>query len=256
MNTAALPRRGAGAVRRWRAGLGSRPGSAGPPNSARSSPTPPVCAPALAAERSAALERDALLERTDARLREAFGALAGEALSPQQRGVRRSSPRRGWPRARTAADGELAQRQQAIEGIVGAAAGVARRVQHQLPRGRARIAPAVRRTARSRSRPCGRPPSSCGPRPPSWSPRCARRRCAAGGASCSCERVVEAAGMTEHCRLHQQVAATERRDGLVRPDLVVQPRRRQERRGRREGRRSPATWRRWRRATRRPGTPG
>ena len=85
--------------------------------------------------------------------------------------------------ARAAAEGDLAQRQQAIDAWsrrcasrwTGAAAAAVS----------SRTAPAPTRRCASRSARCARRPSSCGPRPPSWSPPCAHRRCAGAGARCS-----------------------------------------------------------------------
>src|SRR5215470_3856699 len=72
---------------------------------------------ALDAERSAAHTREQLQIRSDARLREAFDSLAGDALRRNNEAfVALAEARLGT--ARTAAAGDLAQRQQAIEGMV------------------------------------------------------------------------------------------------------------------------------------------
>ena len=53
--------------------------------------------------------------------------------------------------------------------------------------------------------------------------RCARPRFAGGGARCSLQRVVELAGMVEHCDFDTQVPARDPAvDGRgVRPDMIV-----------------------------------
>lgn len=173
---------------------------------------------ALAAERSAALERDALLERTDARVREAFGSLAGEALSRNNEAFVALAEAR-LATARTAADGELAQRQQAIDGIVAPLRESLERVQHQLAaveKDRAGSYSALLeqvatmrqtseqlRTETAQLVTALRAPQVRG----RWG-------------ELQLERALEAAGMTEHVDYVTQVSAPGP-DGPVRPDLVV-----------------------------------
>ena len=55
-----------------------------------------------------------------------------------------------------------------------------------------------------------------------WSTRSSARASAAAGASCSCKRVVELAGMLEHCDFdEQQTLNGERRRPPLRPDVIV-----------------------------------
>jgi DNA recombination protein RmuC len=73
---------------------------------------------ALRVERATADERAALAARTDTALRETFGALSAEALQRNNEAfVALAEGRLGM--ARAAADGDLAQRQQAIDSVVG-----------------------------------------------------------------------------------------------------------------------------------------
>ena len=73
---------------------------------------------ALRVERATAEERAALAARTDTALRETFGALSAEALHRNNEAfVALAEGRLGM--ARAAADGDLAQRQQAIDSVVG-----------------------------------------------------------------------------------------------------------------------------------------
>jgi DNA recombination protein RmuC len=173
---------------------------------------------ALAAERSAALERDALLERTDARLREAFGSLAGEALSRNNEAFVALAEAR-LATARTAAAGELAQRQQAIDGVVAPLRESLDRVQHQLAaveKDRAGSYSALLeqvttmrqtseqlRTETAQLVTALRAPQVRG----RWG-------------ELQLERALEAAGMTEHVDYVTQVSAPGP-DGPVRPDLIV-----------------------------------
>src|SRR5579875_2454622 len=85
----------------------------------------------LTAERAATREREAAQARAEARLREAFGALAGEALNRNNEAFAELAAAK-LATAKASADGELAQRQQAIEALVGPLRESLERVQHQL----------------------------------------------------------------------------------------------------------------------------
>ena len=70
------------------------------------------------AERAAAFERDRAQANAQVQLRDAFSALSAEALRHNNEAFVELAQQR-LEQARTAAAGELAQRQQAIEGMVG-----------------------------------------------------------------------------------------------------------------------------------------
>ena len=86
--------------------------------------------------------------------------------------------------------------------------------------GRAGAGRRAGRARRAGARDARRPPSTCATRRRSWSPRCARRRCAGSGASCSsggwsrpraCSRTSTSSSRTQ--------VRTD--DGLLRPDMVI-----------------------------------
>jgi DNA recombination protein RmuC len=172
----------------------------------------------LDAARMSAQERLELAEQADARLREAFGSLAGEALSRNNEAfVALAEARLGT--AKTMADGDLAQRQQAIESMVVPLRESLERVQHQLnsvERERAgsysqlleqistmRQTSEQLRTETAQLVTALRAPQVRG----RWG-------------ELQLERAVEAAGMTEHIDYVTQPTA-QGPDGPVRPDLVV-----------------------------------
>jgi DNA recombination protein RmuC len=173
---------------------------------------------ALEAERAGARERDTMHAQSEARLREAFGALAGEALNRNNEAfVAMAESRLGT--AKTAADGDLAQRQQAIEGLVGPLRETLDRVQSQLrnvEQERAgsyaqlleqvstmRTTSEQLRTETAQLVTALRAPQVRG----RWG-------------EMQLERAVEAAGMIEHIDYVTQ-ATTTGDDGRLRPDMVV-----------------------------------
>ena len=173
---------------------------------------------ALQAERDAGREREHSQQRTDDQLREAFGALAGEALLRNNEAfVALAEARFGT--AKTAVAGELAQRQQAIESLVGPIRESLDRVQEQLHRverertgsyaalleqiGTMRQTSDQLRTETAQLVAALRAPQVRG----RWG-------------ELQLERAVEAAGMTEHIDYVTQPTASGV-DGTVRPDLVV-----------------------------------
>ena len=169
---------------------------------------------ALDAERAAASERT----RQEAGLREAFHSLAGEALSRNNEAFVNLAEAR-LASAKTAADGDLAQRQQAIEGMVAPLRDSLDRVQHQLTsveKDRAGSYSALLeqistmrqtseqlRTETSQLVTALRAPQIRG----RWG-------------ELQLERTVEAAGLVEHIDYVTQ-ASVKGPDGLLRPDLVV-----------------------------------
>jgi DNA recombination protein RmuC len=173
---------------------------------------------ALDAERAAARERDAQQRQSEQQLREAFGALAGEALRHNNEAfVALAESRLGT--ARTAADGDLTARQQAIEAMVKPLRESLERVQqelHRVERERAGSYSALLeqiatmrqtsdqlRTETAQLVTALRAPQVRG----RWG-------------ELQLERAVEAAGMTEHIDYDTQPTA-QGENGSVRPDLVV-----------------------------------
>jgi DNA recombination protein RmuC len=151
---------------------------------------------ALAAERVAAQQREAMLVRTDAQLRELFGVQAAEAL------------RRNGDEVADRAAMSLAPLRDSLE-----------RVQQQLTeleRGRASSDTALREQVRTMTE------SSQQLRTQTSALTTALRAPHVRGrwGEMQLERVVEAAGLTEHVHYATQVTATTA-DGAVRPDLVV-----------------------------------
>lgn len=172
----------------------------------------------LEAERAATRERLAAEAGTEARLREAFGALAGEALSRNNEAFAALAEAR-LSTAKASADGELAQRQQAIEGLVAPLRESLERVQHQLNLvekeragsysqlleqiGTMRQTSEQLRSETNQLVTALRAPQVRG----RWG-------------EMQLERAVEAAGMTEHIDYVTQETVTGP-DGRLRPDLVV-----------------------------------
>jgi len=173
---------------------------------------------ALDAERSSAHTREQLQARSDERLREAFGSLAGDALRRNNEAFVALAESR-LSAAKSVADGDLAQRQQAIEGIVGPLRESLDRVQHQLNSvereragsysalleqiGTMRQTSEQLRTETAQLVTALRAPQVRG----RWG-------------ELQLERSVEAAGLTEHIDYVLQPTASGD-DGAVRPDLVV-----------------------------------
>jgi len=173
---------------------------------------------ALTVERAAAAEKAAASQQGDARLREAFQALSAEALRQNTEAFVALAESR-LKQATTEASGDLAQRQQAIEGLVAPLretlgkvesqirtvekdregayhallqqVGTMRQTSEQLRLETAQLVTALR-APQVRGR---------------WGEMQLRR-------------VVESAGMVEHCDFEEQeTSSTE--DGVLRPDLVV-----------------------------------
>lgn len=172
----------------------------------------------LDSERAAARERAESEIAAETRLRETFGALAGEALNRNNEAFAALAESK-LTAARSCADGDLAQRQQAIEGMVNPLRETLDRVQSQLnsvERDRAgsyeklleqvstmRLTSEQLRVETTQLVTALRAPQVRG----RWGEMQLRR-------------AVEAAGMTEHIDFDEQATVTGP-DGLLRPDLVV-----------------------------------
>jgi DNA recombination protein RmuC len=172
----------------------------------------------LAAERTAADERNRAEAEVEHRLREAFAALAGDALRSNNEAFAELAAAR-LATARASADGELAQRQQAIEGMVGPLRESLERVQQQLnavERDRAgsyskllEQVSMMRTTSEQLQKETTQLVTAL--RAPQVRGRWGEMQL---------ERAVEAAGMTEHIDYVTQATVTGA-DGRLRPDLVV-----------------------------------
>ena len=176
------------------------------PRSRPARPRSPGCTSCSTPSGQAAAEREQLLARNDFQLRETFGALSAEALArnTEQLLAIAESKLTG---VRTAADGDLAQRQQAIEAMVAPMRESLQRVQEQLvsaERGRTNADSALRehldgmrlsseqlRTETAQLVTALRAPQVRG----RWG-------------ELQLERTVEAAGMREHVDYETQVSAT------------------------------------------------
>jgi DNA recombination protein RmuC len=173
---------------------------------------------ALESERAGAAQRDALQARGNEQLREAFDSLAGEALRRNNEAFVTLAEAR-LNTAKTEAEGELAQRQQAIEGMVAPMRESLERVQQQListERERhgsqsalieqintMRLSSEQLRTETASLVTALRAPQVRG----RWG-------------ELQLERTVEAAGMIEHVDYDTQ-ASVSTEDGVLRPDMVV-----------------------------------
>ncbi len=173
---------------------------------------------ALRVEQATAQERATLMARTDAALRDTFGALSAEALQRNNEAfVTLAEARLGM--ARAAAEGDLAQRQQAIDTVVGPLRESLEAMQQQLrsvERDRAgsysallEQVGAMRQTSEQLRTETVQLVTAL--RAPQIRGRWGELQL---------ERVVEAAGLTEHIDYVTQATASGE-DGTVRPDLVV-----------------------------------
>jgi DNA recombination protein RmuC len=172
----------------------------------------------LEVEHRAAAEREQLLLRNESQLRETFGALSAEALARNSEQLLALAESK-LATVRTAADGDLAQRQQAIETMVGPMRESLQRVQEQLTaaeRGRTNAEAALREHLD------GMRQSSEHLRVETAALVTALRAPQVRGrwGELQLERTVEAAGLREHIDYETQVSAPGP-DGVLRPDLVV-----------------------------------
>jgi len=172
----------------------------------------------LEAERTHALDRADLLERTEHQLRDTFGSLASEALARNAATLQAQADSK-LNTARAAADDDLAKRQRAIETMVEPLRESLKRVQDQLA-----VSEQARLAADSalREHLDGMRTSSEQLRSETVALVNALRAPQVRGrwGELQLERTVEAAGMAEHVDYVRQASTTDE-DGRVRPDLVV-----------------------------------
>lgn len=176
----------------------------------------------LQAERAAASARAeelaTLQAAQEARIRETFGAIAGEALNRNNEAFVALAESR-LTAARAASESDLAQRQQAIDALVGPMRESLEKVQHQVTtaeRDRAGAYATLLEQVKAMSE------SSAGLRTETAQLVSALRAPQVRGrwGELQLERAVEAAGMTEHVDYVTQATDTTV-DGTVRPDMVV-----------------------------------
>lgn len=173
----------------------------------------------LDSQRVAARERADTDAAAEKRLREAFDSLAGQALQRNNEAFAELAEAR-LTAAKAGADGDLAQRQQAIDAMVGPLRETLDRVQHQLQsveRDRVGSYEKLIEQVGSMNR------TSEQLRTETKQLVTALRAPQVRGAwgELQLRRTVEAAGMTEHIDFVEQ-ATVQSADGRLRPDLVVQ----------------------------------
>lgn len=174
---------------------------------------------AVESEREAVTRTEQLLRRNDEQLKELFSAQAAEALQRNAETVLQLAEAQ-LAKANTAAGGDLAQRQQAIEAMVAPLRDSLQQVHLQLEaveRGRTISDSALREQMRHMSE------SSTQLNVQTAQLVTALRAPQTRGrwGEMQLQRVVEAAGMTEHVDFSLQVTATAEDGAKLRPDLVV-----------------------------------
>ncbi len=174
---------------------------------------------ALAADRAAAAQRESMLVRTDEQLRELFGSQAAEALQRNSEAVIKLAEAQ-LAKSATAAGGDLAQRQQAIDQMVGPLRESLGKVQQQLAeieKGRASSDSALREQVLAMSHASEQVRSETSLLVTALRAPQIRGR----WGEMQLERVVEAAGMAEHVDYDLQASARGSDGTTQRPDLIV-----------------------------------
>jgi len=172
----------------------------------------------LESERRASGEKLALLEETRARLADSFAALSAEALARNNQAFLQLADT-ALSKTREAARGDLELRQKAIEGIVAPVRESLERVDHkiqELEKARAGAYSTLSEQVRSLLESQTQLRSETGRLVTALRSPSARGR----WGEVQLRRVVEMAGMLEHCDFHSQ-ATLFGEDGRLRPDLLV-----------------------------------
>ncbi|HSL06468.1 MAG TPA: DNA recombination protein RmuC [Pseudonocardiaceae bacterium] len=181
---------------------------------------------ALDAERTATADRERLLTRREAELKDSFQALSAEALSRNNEAfVQLAEARLAKVTAAMSAksDGDATQRQQAIEALLGPVTQTLHRLDGQLrtvEKEREAAYAGLREQVGAMHRTSEQLQSET--RQLVTALRAPQVRGRWG--ELQLERIVQLAGMVEHCDFSRQVTATDASgddDALVRPDLVV-----------------------------------
>ncbi len=184
-----------------------------------------ACA-ALEAERAASADRERLLTRREAELKDSFQALSAEALSRNNEAfVQLAEARLAKVTAAMSAksDGDATQRQQAIEALLGPVTQTLHRLDGQLrtvEKEREAAYAGLREQVGAMHRTSEQLQSET--RQLVTALRAPQVRGRWG--ELQLERIVQLAGMVEHCDFSRQVTVTDASgddDALVRPDLVV-----------------------------------
>jgi len=173
---------------------------------------------ALEHERAAAGDKLAMLEQTQAQLREAFGSLSAEALARNNKAFVEMAGAH-LKQASTEASGDLARRQQAIDELVSPLRDSLTKVESQLQQvERARIAAysGLQEQVRAMSQSSDQLKMETAQLVTALRAPQVRGR----WGEMQLRRVVESAGMVEHCDFTEQVSV-DTVDGGLRPDLLV-----------------------------------
>jgi DNA recombination protein RmuC len=173
----------------------------------------------LDAQRAAGARTEELLRRNDEQLRELFGAHAAEALQRNAEQLVQLAKTQ-LASSTTAASGDLAQRQQAIEAMVAPLRDSLAKVHEQLAeveKGRSSSDAALRAQMKSMSETSFQLNTQTAQLVTALRAPQTRGR----WGEMQLERVVEAAGMTEHVDFLTQVSATSDEGARLRPDMVV-----------------------------------
>jgi DNA recombination protein RmuC len=180
----------------------------------------------LEAERAAAADRERLLARREAELKDSFQALSAEALSRNNEAfVQLAEARLATVTAAMTAktDGEATQRQQAIEALLGPVTQTLHRLDGQLrtvEKEREAAYAGLREQVGAMHRSSEQLQNETRQLVNALRAPQVRGR----WGELQLERIVELAGMVEHCDFSRQVTATDASgddDALVRPDLIV-----------------------------------
>ena len=181
---------------------------------------------ALEAQRAATTDRERLLARREAELKDSFQALSAEALSRNNEAFLQLAEARldkVTAAMSTRADGDATQRQQAIEALLGPVAQSLHRLDGQLrtvEKEREAAYGALREQVGAMHRTSEQLQSETRQLVNALRAPQVRGR----WGELQLERVVQLAGMVEHCDFSRQVSATDASgddDTLVRPDLIV-----------------------------------
>ena len=143
---------------------------------------------ALTSEREAGAQREQLLLRRDAELKQAFQALSADALARNNEqfvALAEGRIKEAAAALHAKASGDEVARAHAIAQLLDPMAATLQRVEGQLRTVEKEREAAYAGLREQVDAPCGPARSCCAGRPNSWSTRCARRRSGAAGASCS-----------------------------------------------------------------------
>ena len=197
-------------------------------------------------------EQRRLIDEAEGKLGDTFQALAAQALQQSHQGFLALAAER-WRRCGPGGRSDLEARQKAIEGVVEAGTGIAREGRPAYPRARARARPGLRRAVRA-GEGAGGDAGAAPRRDGQPGERAAGARVRGRWGEIQLRRVVEMAGMLEHCDFDEQPTRRRPRTGGCGPTWSCACRTGATSSSTRR-RRSARTSRRWRRRTRRRAPP-